>query len=622
MLMRKMRDSAKWMMLLLTLAFVAWLVLDWVQAGEGAQGAQQNPVVGVVNGQEIRYVEWNETLQSQLEQARRQVEGSLSDQERHRIETQAWDQLVTRTLIQQELDRLGVEASDEEVRQAFRTSPPPSLRDHPAFQTDGEFDMQKYRQFFAQGTANEQLLAQIESYYRQQIPRTKLFQMVAEEVSLSEEDLWRHYRDQNSTARVRYVSLPADSAVPDDAVEVTDEEIEAYYRENRDEFSRPPVAVVDLVSLDAEPSASDSAQARTRIDSVRALIDEEGRSFDDVVEEISEESPSGLEAADLGSVSRDDMVGPLGDAAFSAPRGEVVGPVESPSGYHLVRVSSRQGDQVTLSHVLAPVQLSVEAEDELFDRMDRLEEIALRSDLETAADSLDLELRDDVRLEEGSDFVPGAGSLGVGVAWAFESETSVDDLSRFFENASGRHLLELEDRVEAGVRPLEEVRSEIRERLVRRKKEERLRQRLDEAMEALRGDGGGLRDLASERGWEVGESEAFTRIGSVPGLGQATPAVGAAFGLEPGQTAGPFEAGGDRMALIELLEKEPADREDFEARKERLRASLQEETRQQHLQRWLQALREEAEIEDRRDQLDQRGQEQRPPPTGGIGGMG
>lgn len=620
MIMSKMRDSAKWMMLLLTLAFVAWLVLDWVQAGSGAQGAQQNPVVGVVNGEEIRYVEWNETLQSQLEQARQQVEGSLSDQARHRIENRAWDQLVTQTLIRQELERLGIGVSDEEVRQAFRTSPPPSLRDHPAFQTDGRFDMQKYRQFFAQGSANEQLLMQIESYYRQQIPRTKLFQLVAEEVSLSDEDLWRHYRDQNATARVRYVSRSAGSAIPDDAVEVTDEEIEAHYRENRQDFSRPPVAVVDLVSLDAEPSASDSARARARLDSVRALV-EEGGSFDDLVQEVSEESPPGLQAADLGSVGRDEMVGPLQEAAFSLPVGQVSEPVESPSGLHLIRVSSRQGDQVTLSHVLAPVELSIEAEDELFDRMDRLEGIALESDLETAADSLGLELRDDVRLEEGSEFVPGAGNLGVAVAWAFEGGTSVGGLSRFFENASGRHILELEDRLEAGVRPLEEVRSQIRQRLLRQKKRELLRERMEQALEAARSGDAGLEEVAEEHGWEVRESPSFTRIGSVPGLGQGTPAVGAAFGLEPGQVAGPFAGGGDRLALIELIEKNPVDRQEFEARKNRLRASLQEQLRQQHLQRWLQALREQAEIRDLRDQLDQRGQQQRPP-TGGIGGMG
>lgn len=619
MVMRKMRDNAKWMMLLLTVAFVAWLVFDWVQSGSGAQGAQQNPVVAVVNGQEIRYVEWNESLQSRLEQARQQVEGSLSDQARHQIREQAWDQLVTQTLVQQELDRLGIEASDEEVRQAFRTSPPPSLRDHPAFQTDGQFDMQKYRQFFAQGSANEQLLMQIENYYRQQIPRTKLFQLVAEEVSLSDEDLWRQYRDQNATARVRYVSRSAGSAIPDDAVEVTDEEIETYYRENREEFSRPRVAVVDLISLSAEPSASDSARARARLDSIRALV-EEGRSFDDLVQEISEQSPPGLQAADLGNVGRDEMVGPLEEAAFSVPVGRVSEPVASPSGLHLIKVSSRQGDQVTLSHVLAPVQLSIEAEDELFDRMDRLEEIALRSDLETAADSLGLELRDDVRLEEGSEFVPGAGNLGVAVSWAFEAGTSVGGLSRFFENASGRHILELEDRLQAGVRPLEEVRGQIRQRLLQQKKRERLRERMEQALESVRSGDAGLEEVAGERGWEVRESGPFTRIGSVPGLGQGTPAIGAAFGLEPGQAAGPFAAGGDRLALVELIEKNPVDRQEFEARKNRLRARLQEQLRQQHLQRWLQALRDQAEIQDLRDQLDQRGQQR--PPTGGVGGMG
>lgn len=602
MVMRAMRENTKWIMLILTVAFIGWLVFDWVQGGGGMQGGN-NPVVGVVNGEEIRYSEWNQFVQGQLDQARQQVEGSLSDEQTHQVRQRAWDQLVTQRLVRQELERLGLEATEEEIRQAFRTSPPPMLRNHPAFQTDGEFDFQKYRDFFSNPTVDQSLLLQIESYYREEIPRSKLYQRVAQEVVLSDEELWRYYRDRNEAARVRYVSLSAAAEVPDTAVSVTEEEIEGYYRDHREEFERPPVAVVDLVSLTPQPSAEDSARALSQADSLRRVVADGEKSFDELVEEISQDGPGELRAAEIGPIRRDELVGDLREEVFSLPVGEVSEPVLSSSGYHLLRVSSRQGDQAIFSHVLLPVRLSAEGEDALFDRMDRLEEIALRSDLATAADSLGLELRDDLELEEGSEFVPGAGNLGVAVNWAHDPENPVGALSRYFENATGHHILELESRRPGGIRPLDEMREEIRSRLLRQKKERVLRDRLEEAAGELRQGEASLEELAADHGWEVRESDPFTRRDFVPGLGQNTPAVGAAFGLEEGEVAGPLRAGGDRWALVQLTQLLPADRGAFETLKRQLRRQLEQERRQQYLQRWLQALREEAEIQDLRNQL-------------------
>jgi len=602
MVMRQMRENTKWIMLIATLAFVAWLVLDWVQSGQGAQGAAANPVVGVVNGEEIHYAEWNRYVQNHLDRTRQQAQGALTDEQTHQAREQAWEQLVNQTLVEQELDRLDLEATESEIRQAFRSAPPPSLRSHPAFQTDGSFDYQKYRDFFSNPNVDESLLLQIEDYYRQTLPRIKLERLVADEVVVTEEDLRRAWRQRNETATVRFVSLTADELVPDTAVRVDDEEIESYYREHRDEFTRPPTAVVDMITLGAQPSAADTARAVARVDSLRSLVEGGQTSFDSLVQEISASSAADMRAASLTGVASEDLIPTLRESVFSAPVGELVGPVRSPSGLHLLRIESRREDRADFSQVLVPIALSRESEDAVFARMDSLEGIALRSDLDAAADSLGLRLRSDVRLEEGSEFVPGAGGLGVAVAWAFEPETRVGDLSQYFENASGFHIMELERRIEGGRRPLEEVRDEIRRRLAAERRVERARSELAEAVEAL-GSGESLAELAGSRGWEVRAAGPFTRDEFVDGLGQRTTAVGAAFGLEPGEIAGPLEAGGQRLAVVELVERSSPDPEAFTAVQGQLRQQLERQLRQQHVQRWLQALREEATVRDLRDQL-------------------
>lgn len=610
MVMRTMRDNTKWIMLILTVAFVGWLVFDWVQSGGQTGGAGANPVVGTVNGEEIRYVEWNQYLQGQIDQARQQVEGTLTDEQNHRVRENAWDQLVTQRLIQQELDRLGLEATESEIRQAFRTSPPPDLRNHPAFQTDGQFDYQKYQQFFASPNVDQSLLLQIEQYYRNAIPRSKLFRLVSSEITITDDELWEIYRDRNERARVRYVSLTPSQVLADTTVDVTDEEIRGYYREHRDDYRRPRTSVVDIVSLGASPSASDSAVARATVDSLRNQVTSGEREFQDLVEEVSEGGVGEIQGAEVGPVSRQALVGPLADAVFSLPPGRISEPVSSPAGFHLVQVISREDAQATFRHVLVPVSLSAESENVLFDTMDDLEGIALRSGLEAAADSLGLEIRRDVRLSEGSQFVPGAGALGVAVAWTFDAETLIGDLSQFFENASGYHILELEERLPEGRRPLEEVRDQIRSQLLADRRAEAARSRLEAVARRL-DEGATLEEVAEERGWDVQESQPFTRLDFVPGLGRNTPAVGAAFGLAPGGVTGPLRTG-NGYAFVELIERTPADPSQFRSAVDRLRAQVEQQRRQAYVERWMQALRENADVQDLRNQLTTGSQQQAP----------
>ena len=221
MVMRSLRENTKWIMLILTVAFVGWLVFDWVQSGQRGGGQGANPVVGTVNGQEIRYSEWNRHLQQYLQQVRAQASGAPTDERMNEAREQAWTQLVTEILVQQELDRLGIEVTDAEIRQAFRSSPPPQLRQNPAFQTNGQFDPRKYQQFFQSGNVSNQLLTQLEQYYRDVLPRTKLVRLVGEGVYVSGEEAWERYRMQNATARVRYVSVNPASAVADQMRQMT-----------------------------------------------------------------------------------------------------------------------------------------------------------------------------------------------------------------------------------------------------------------------------------------------------------------------------------------------------------------------------------------------------------------
>ena len=305
----------------------------------------------------------------------------------------------------------------------------------------------------------------------------------------------------------------------------------------------------------------------------------------------------------MGRIAVADLDPTLADAAAGLALGRVSEPVETPFGLHLLQVDERWGDSLHLRQIFVPIEISGETEDAAFELMDQLEEIALRTDLPTAADSLGVPIRTDVPLTDGIDFIAGAGALGVAPDWALDPLTEIGELSQFFENPSGYHVFELLGRQESRIAALDDVRPNIRRVLAAEKKKEaaaELAARVTEAVEA----GATLDEAAGRYGWAVQETETFRRGDFVPGLGQGTEAIGVAFGAPPGTISGVVDAG-DAVAIIQVIEREEATREQFEEVKDALLQQLVFERTQEYVQKWLLALRDQANVEDHRERLRQ-----------------
>jgi len=139
----------------------------------------------------------------------------------------------------------------------------------PELQTDGRFDLEKYQRFLKSAAARQQgLYFQLENYYRTEIPRAKLFEQVASEVFVTDDELWRAYRDQHDSAKVSFVTFDP-ASVPDSGIAVSDAEISAYYDAHKKELERPGRAVVSILSIPRVVTAADSAAVRAHAVSVR-----------------------------------------------------------------------------------------------------------------------------------------------------------------------------------------------------------------------------------------------------------------------------------------------------------------------------------------------------------------
>ncbi len=601
-MMRDLREKTKLVMIVVALAFVGLMVFEWGMDASGTSVASQTGELGRVNGEPVPYEAYSMAYQSLYDQARANAgSATLSREQIRQIEDQAFNEVVNDILMGQEVRRRGIRVSDAELVQAARWMPHPELMQNELFMTEGQFDINKYQQFLTSPAANEDLLLQLESYYRSQIPRSKLMRQITAGLYVSDAELWKVFRDQTETATVDYVPLNVSILVPGD-VEVTDAEVRDYYNANRDRFTRPETGRFAVAAITKAATAADSVAALDRAEALRQEI-LGGADFATVARRASADLGSAANGGELGVFGRNQMVPEFEEAAFSLPVGQLSEPVESPYGFHLIEVLEREEEQVRARHILVSYEPTDEALDALYARADSLEMIAERAGVQRAAQATDGIYRPEVVLSMEEAYIPGVGSALEAVEWARDEQLEDEpmDVSGVFETPEAFFVVELLQYSGAGRISLEAATPEIRRQLILEKKREQARQIGQQMVQEVRG-GKSLEVAASERGLTVEQAGPVTRTGFNPAFGQANAATGAAFGVPIGEISDVVDTPGG-LFIIRPTQRTQASREQFELQKEQLRQMALFQLQQESVARWMEDVREDANIIDRRDEM-------------------
>ena len=111
---------------------------------------------------------------------------------------------------------------------------------------------------------------------------------------------------------------------------VSDDEIKSYYDENKDNYKREPGADAYNILVDSEEKCAE----------ILAMINAGEKTFEDAAKEFST-CPSGQRDGDLGALGKGQMVPEFEKAAFEAEVGQIVGPVMTQFGAHLIKVEAK-----------------------------------------------------------------------------------------------------------------------------------------------------------------------------------------------------------------------------------------------------------------------------------------
>jgi peptidyl-prolyl cis-trans isomerase D len=597
-----MRSLAKYIWVVVALVFVGGFLLYQTSGLMGRTPVTATTAVAVVNGHEIPYRDFQVRVQNQIQQEQSRAGKTLNQDDTRRIENNVYDQMVNEELLDEQYRKRGIVVTDDEIREFARYAPPPWITTAPELQTDGKFDPDKYQRFLATSEARTSgLLIQLENYYRSEIPKDKLLEQVSSGIYVSDAELWRAWRDQHDSAQVSYVTFTPmiDAAT---TRSVSDADVRAFYDQHKDDFQGGGQAALSLVAIPRVVTAADSAAAKAH---AQALRDEivKGAKFEDVAKRESIDTLSGANGGDLGAHPKSGYYVPeFSKAAEALKPGEISGPVLSPFGYHIIRLDSRKGDTLSLHHILIAIQPSDSAGARIDRMADTLSRLAATSEdgskLDAAAKHLGVSVVR-IRAFEDQPAVWNGQQVPSVSAWAFGG-AHPGETSELFDDEHGYYLARLDTLHMGGDASFDAVKESIRTRLATERAVDKVMP--DAQKFAAEAAASSLDAAAKQAGKKVDQTTMFSRGSLVPGLGQFSEAVGAAFALPVGAVSQPVKTS-EAAYVLRVDKRVVADSAAWEKQKAAQKELRLNQLRQQKIQMFMADLRKAAKIVDRRQEI-------------------
>jgi parvulin-like peptidyl-prolyl isomerase len=601
-----MRSSAKFVFWILAVAFIGGFLLAESSGLLNRGAVTPTTAVATVNGTDILYTDWLRRSQQLTQQQQQQSGQALTQDAITRLENQAFDEMVTEILLQQEYRRRGITVSDAELRDYARFAPPDWITQDPSLQTEGRFDPAKYQRLLASGQARQGgLLVALEQYYRSEVPKEKLAEQVTAGVYATDVDLWRAYQDAYDSASVSFVVFRPQPTAADSNISEAD--LRKYYDAHKSEFERAGRATVSVLAIPRVISAQDSAAVRTRLEALRAEI-LGGAKFEDVAKRESADTISGANGGDLGKGLKGRFVPEFEKAMDALKPGEISGPVLTQFGYHLIRLDSRFGDTTAAHHILLRIQPTDSSQARMDREADQLARIAAGSDqpakFDEAAKTLKL-TPFKLTVTEGEPAVFKGQYVPSVSAWAFGG-AHPGEISDLFDSDDGYYLARLES-IEPGGTTFDAVKGDVRARVALDRAVERAVPQASALATAARASS--LEAAAAARNLSVQKTGMVNRGGASTAFGSIGEALGAAFVLPVGTVSVPIRQT-DGVYVLRIDARKPADKVAFEAKKKEIRAQRLQALKQQRLQAYYADLKKSAKIEDRRKEIAARARRQ------------
>ncbi len=611
MALKWLRDNLRHLKFVLWGVVVVFVLLVFVDWGSGRPGGPEGSFAVRIGDQEISEEAFLRELRS-TEQQMKSVYGEQWDQMRDQLDLpgQVVQRLISRELMVREAQAVGLVVSDEELRdfvveqfsqegqfigqdQYERMLKSNRLRAHDYEEmvridllTNKLRQMVQYGTFVSDEEADSTLRRQRETADFDAIQLR--FEDYLSEVNSSDEDTASYYEEnqdefQREEQRViRYLVVETNSLRR--SLPVNDEEIAEYYEEHRAEFSEGEKGharhILFRVPSDSEAGAQTEVQLRAN---AVAQMARSGVDFGELAKVHSEDPGSKESGGDLGWFGRGRMVSAFDDAVFGAKPGDIVGPIQSEFGLHIIKVEGFQPErQLPLDEVRDQVRFrlldgraAAEAEVRAQALAEQVKTIASEDEawqeLTEADDAI--VLNESPRFSSG-EIVPGLSEVEGLSDTLFAAEQG--EIGGPIGIPRGWVVWQMKSVFPEGVPPLDEVQNEVQQKVRRSLALARAAEVAQELATRWQ-EGASGAELAEQVGSNLVEARSHRRGVALTGLGVVPVVENAVFGAAQNDVLGPVEVGGQAVIIARVIDLELLDTAEIEAQKEQMRSRLMAE---------------------------------------------
>ena len=250
-ILSKIREKSVFLIFIIALGLFAFLI-DPTKLIDFFKNGGTKDYVAKINDEVI----YNQEFANQVKNLKNGQQSTMQ------VANNLFDREVSRILIQEELDKLGISVEKDQMWELFKTN----YSNLPQFQNEeGVFDEGKLKEFI-----ETQVEANAKAWETQEeniafTGKQQLYYALVKAASLpTEKEGELAYKMENNLVDIKFVQLPY-SSIPDSTINISKEKIKAYINEHANEFEEEANVALRYVYFQEKPSKEDEDNARTDI---------------------------------------------------------------------------------------------------------------------------------------------------------------------------------------------------------------------------------------------------------------------------------------------------------------------------------------------------------------------
>lgn len=327
---------------LLLLSLFAMVFFGMCQPGGGGSGGPSG-VAAEVNGEEISRLEFRRAYENEAQRMKQRAPENF-DPAAFQLAKRVLDQLVDQRLLYFVALDMGIKASEDDVYKQIAQMA--EFKDEKGVFSETKFkEILQYYNYTERSFVDEQVRF---------LTLNKLNQFVMATDYASAKSVELDWRLAETKLDVDFIKIdPAQIAVTPTAADLAKynddagkAKVKDYYDKHPTDYNEPAkvqarhilVAFKGARNASGDGAAREKDAAKKRAEEVLAKVKAAGSNFAALAKEFTDEPSGKARGGDLGKFTRDAMVKEFADAAFALKAGEVSGVVESPFGFHVIRV--------------------------------------------------------------------------------------------------------------------------------------------------------------------------------------------------------------------------------------------------------------------------------------------